>query len=426
MSHGEAGDPRQDLRDAAASGLMALTGRPDGPPLYVGGLAGGLRAVADEVAHWSAQAGDAVAVDWAELVTMRAVLLDLRRRGHVSANGTCRLLRGRDGWMALSLARPEDGAAVGAIVEGSTEGDPWQAVQRRLASAAVSEVVGRARLLGVPAAPLGRPALGAARWTARRMWPPAGPRDIGDLRIVDLSSMWAGPLAAKLLGQAGGCVHKVESTSRPDGSRAVPAFYRALHGDAQPLCTFDFASAQGRRRLRALLESADVVIESSRPRALEQLGSAPESLEARAGRVWVSITGYGRRPPGRDWVAFGDDAAVAGGLVAWEDDESPVFCGDALADPVTGMVAAAAALESIVAGGGVLLEVSMAACAASMAPTGAGPATAASRDAAGWYVEAGGARVPVPDQPPARAASTRSASSARHTNKSGNHGSARL
>ena len=57
------------------------------------------------------------------------------------------------------------------------------------------------------------------------------------------------------------------------------------------------------------------MIETSRPRALAALGLAPEMIPHRHGQVWLSITGYGRAAPER--VAFGDDAAVAGGLVGW-------------------------------------------------------------------------------------------------------------
>ena len=88
------------------------------------------------------------------------------------------------------------------------------------------------------------------------------------------------------------------------------------------------------------------MIESSRPRALRRLGlHADEWLAAGPGRIWLSITGYGREDP-RQRVAFGDDAAVAGGLVATGTDGSPAFCADAIADPLTGMLAAAAALAA--------------------------------------------------------------------------------
>jgi hypothetical protein len=264
----------------------------------------------------------------------------------------------------------------------------------------VAELVDRVRLLGVPAAPLGAGADTPAQpWSARRYWEPGGRRHLAELCIVDLSSMWAGPLTAMLVGRGGGHVVKVESVSRPDGARAVPSFYRSLHAPDQAVVTLDFASADGRRRLRALLDEADVVIESSRPRALEQLGAAPEQVAKRPGRVWVSITGYGRAEPGRHWVAFGDDAAVAGGLVAWEDDRRPVFCGDAVADPVTGLAAAAGLLEAVAGGGGVLLDVSMAASAASVrAADAARPSTAARRWHGAWQVVVGGEAVPVRDR----------------------------
>jgi hypothetical protein len=384
---------------------MALTGRADGPPLSPPpGLVRGLDELAAAVRRWSAEVGTAVEVDWAELLTVRARALGLRRRGRHSAGGTCRLLGGRQGWIAVNLPRPEDRAAVAAVVEGDAGADPWVALEEEIARRPVTEVVGRARLLGVPAAPLAgwgqRPepttqATGRG-WSSERRWAGAGPRALADLRIVDLSSMWAGPLAAAVVGRGGARVVKVESTRRPDGARAVPALYRSLHPDDQEVVRLDLLVPEGRRRLRALLAGADVVIESSRPRALEQLGAGPDDVGGRAGRVWASITGYGRAAPGRDWVAFGDDAAVAGGLVSWEDEHHPVFCGDALADPVTGLAAAAAVLESVATGGGVVLDISMQACAAALvAGSPAEVSTPAQWSGGRWQVVVEGAPVPV-------------------------------
>ncbi len=124
----------------------------------------------------------------------------------------------------------------------------------------------------------------------------------------------------------------------------------------------DLASASGKRQLCELLERADIVIESARPRALEQMGiQASDIVRAGAGRVWLSITGYGRDAPMRDWIAFGDDAGVAAGL-SWLLRESTgytVFCGDAIADPLTGLHAALLAWTAWTQGGGVLLDVSL-------------------------------------------------------------------
>ena len=68
---------------------------------------------------------------------------------------------------------------------------------------------------------------------------------------------------------------------------------------------------------------------------------AHRTCPARAGRVWLRITGYGTEAGSAERVAFGDDAAVAGGLVGY-DGAGPVFVGDAIADPLTGLEAAAA------------------------------------------------------------------------------------
>jgi crotonobetainyl-CoA:carnitine CoA-transferase CaiB-like acyl-CoA transferase len=106
-----------------------------------------------------------------------------------------------------------------------------------------------------------------------------------------------------------------------------------------------------------------VVIEGSRPAALARRGLGPDTAPARDGRVWVRITGHGTAGQCADWVAFGDDAAVAGGLVGWSDG-GPVFTGDAIADPLTGLDAARSVVESLRRGGGDLIEVSMAAVAA--------------------------------------------------------------
>jgi crotonobetainyl-CoA:carnitine CoA-transferase CaiB-like acyl-CoA transferase len=133
------------------------------------------------------------------------------------------------------------------------------------------------------------------------------------------------------------------------------------------LVSVSFSTSQGRRQVHKLLEEADVVIESSRPRALAQLGLSPERfLSERPGRSWVSITGYGRSGPRSNYVAFGDDAAVSGSLVAWADPDTPVFCADALADPISGLMAAFGALASLSGGGGLLVDVSMSAASALM------------------------------------------------------------
>ena len=191
--------------------------------------------------------------------------------------------------------------------------------------------------------------------------------DLSDLLVVDLSSLWAGPLAGGLLQRAGARVVKVESASRPDGARQGSAgFYRSLNAGKRSL-TVDLGSTPGRLRLTETLARADVVISASRPRALHQLGVDPMGLvRDRGPRVWLSITGYGAKGPDRDRVAFGDDAAAAGGLVCW-DGREPCFCGDAIADPLAGLASTVAVLEALRRGDRWMIEVSMADVAAGLA-----------------------------------------------------------
>jgi hypothetical protein len=301
-----------------------------------------------------------VPVDLPSALFLRARLAGLERPGRTSANGSCHLLHTADGWAAVNLARADDLAAVPALLAllGSPgDGGGLHAAARRVTAA---ELADAAQLLGIAAAVQGsargvRPAVRAERWGERRV------RAMADIRIVDFSALWAGPLCARLLGLAGARVVKAESATRPDGARfGTPAFYRWLH-DGHDNVVVDFAPGA----LDELVAEADVVIEASRPRALRRLGiRAAEFLAARPGRVWVGITGYGRE---NDRIAFGDDAAVAGGLTGADPNGDPVFLGDALADPVTGVFAAHAAARSLAEGGGELLCVSMAACAATLA-----------------------------------------------------------
>src|SRR5262249_57916726 len=123
-----------------------------------------------------------------------------------------------------------------------------------------------------------------------------------------------------------------------------PAFWRSLNG-AKEERHLDLGTTTGRAELAAVLAHAKVIVSASRPRALSTLGLDPAYYGLR-GAIWVSITGYGLAGPRADWVAFGDDAAVAGGLaVVGGSYEAPEFVGDAVADPLAGLAAAVVAVR---------------------------------------------------------------------------------
>ena len=373
----------------AASGAMELTGWSDGPPL------GGPPALVDLV-ELAARVVDRrsegrAAVDGLALLGERAALGNLARRGRVSCGGSTRLVRTADSWLAVSLARPDDVSALEAWLGADVPPeDPWPAVERIARESDAAALDERAALLGLPmaalssvgppaSAPFGLP-IGAAC-----LHEAAGPaRPIEGARVLDLSSLWAGPLCGQLLATAGATVVKVESLARPDGARRGPAAFFDLMNGLKLSVALDLATPDGRCDLRRLINAADVVIESARPRGLEQMGiMASEVLGRPAGtragsKVWASITSHGRGPGRAERVGFGDVAAVAGGLVAGGlvagglvagglaagDGDAPCFLADAVTDPLAGLVAAAAVLEALAAGGRWLLDVALAPLAA--------------------------------------------------------------
>jgi len=349
-------EPEDARRLWAASGAMSLTGDAAGDGLVAPAL----------VVERIAALGEPVGVDALAALGERAATAGFGRQGAISCGGGTRFVEAVDGWIAVSLARPEDYEAVPAWLERPLPlGDVWEGVAEVAARLPAAELVARGRLLSLPVARLGEAVEQprdrvVARATGEA--PPLATRPC----VVDLSSLWAGPLCAQLLGLHGARVIKVESTGRPDGARSgPPAFFDLLHAGHECVA-LDLADPAGVQALRRLIAAADVVIEASRPRALEQLGIAPAPTGERGPRVWVSITGHGREGEAGHAVAFGDDAAVAGGLVAWGSDGAPRFVADAVADPLTGMVAASAVLDALLSGGCWLLDIAMAQVAASV------------------------------------------------------------
>lgn len=290
--------------------------------------------------------------------------LPLNPPGRTSPNGACRLVRAADGWIAVNLAREEDRDLVPAWLGCDFGGEAWALVDAHAGRHAGARLVETATLLGLPVAAVGERAADGPGASLLAMGRPGAAR-AAQLKVVDLSALWAGPMCGAILAAMGAAVVKVESIRRPDPTRiSTPGFFAALNG-AKAHAAFDFR--RDTARLRDLMLAADVVITGARPRAFDDLGLSPEAIFAgNPGLVWVAVTGHGWTGEAGRRVAFGDDAAAAGGLLAWEAGE-PRFLGDALADPVTGLAAAAGALQGLSQGGGVLADVSLAGSAAGAA-----------------------------------------------------------
>jgi len=329
-------------------------------------VAAPLAKLAQQFAELSAGFGRRVEPDLAALAD-RSADLALEPPGLRSPNGKCRLIEAADGWLAVNLARPEDVDLLPAWLGSATFEDPWVELTARARFRSWRDLVEGARLLGLPAAGVGE----VAAQTMDADLAPAGAAGApkgADVQVVDLSTLWAGPLCGGLLAAAGARVTKVEDARRRDpGRTSTPDFYRRLNG-AKAELELDFRDPAARARLRDRILQAGVVVTSARRRAFEQLDLAPETLFAgRPDLIWVAVSGYGWGETTADRVGFGDDAAAAGGLVRWTTEGAPNFLGDALADPLTGMAAAVATLRALAQGGGVIVDAALARTAAGAA-----------------------------------------------------------
>jgi len=391
-------DSTHIVEEWARSGVMSLCGgrEPDPSPAAAYAVfAAQLRALTSDL-------GIPATTDWADpglVLSARAAELGGHRRGQTSCNGSTRLFRLRKGWWAVTLARPSDHELVPALLERELVGEsPWKAIatesQRR-----GPELVERAAMLGLAAGLLGcasAPCTTTSTRIADRLR-----RPLSGALVLDFSALWAGPLATALLAEAGAHVVKVEWTSRPDGARhGSPRFFDWLNSSKNMFGVDDLADEHA---LRRLVDRADIVIESSRPRALRQRGLSVESLRQPPGRVWVRITAHGACPSQEHRIGFGDDAAVSGGLVA-KSESGPAFMADAIADPLTGVRVAHEVCRSLRQGGGELIDVTLGGVASQFAellPSPGAHGVAVHEVQGQWHVEVGGRFTPVKAPVPA-------------------------
>ncbi|NYI75520.1 CoA transferase [Nocardioides panzhihuensis] len=376
------------LRDWAASGAMALTGSTDGPPTAAPGRAASfVRESLGRVAELAeSRSGGRPTLPDVRLLGERAAIAGFTRNAPWSCGGAFRTMRTTDGWLGLSLARTDDLSLVPALVEGDVAGDPWLALTAWASLLPTEQAADRAQLLGLATAsslpgPTREPVLVTEGGSRRK--PSDRPR------ILDLTSLWAGPLCAHLLAAGGAEMVKVESTRRPEGARrGPPRFFDLLHAGHR-MVALDFGDPADVARLRELVRSADLVVEASRPRALRQLGIDAAEVVA-DGTSWLSITAHGRHA---ELIGFGDDVAVGAGLAVRVDD-AVVPCGDALADPLAGVAAAVAAEEALASPTARLVDVSMHHVAASVADGEPAPHVVR-REGAMWWVDCDAGSFPV-------------------------------
>ncbi len=333
-------------------------------------------------------------MDPVALTAQRAAFTGFSRRGSRSAGGYAQMVRALDGWVVLNLPRRCDVEALPALVGAAVPAGDWSSIESRIASMTVADVVQQGSELGLAVAAVGATPVPGLPWNVHGEVPAR--RRGREPLVVDLTSLWAGPLAGGLLAEAGCRVLKVESTGRPDGARRGPAGFFDLLNQCKESVILDLPTPGAVDRLRDLIAEADLVLEASRPRVMRQWGIDVDAVVA-AGTVWVSITGHGRNGPQSNRIAFGDDAAASGGLVVAGDP--PMFVGDAIADPIAGLVTAAVAAHLLAEGRAALVDVSLAGASAWVAGNAGAPVERpVVRGCEGWAVEL--ADRPIAVRPP--------------------------
>ncbi len=198
------------------------------------------------------------------------------------------------------------------------------------------------------------------------------PKPLDGIRILDLSRIWAGPYATKLLADMGADVVKIKVTGRYDNHRGAlkPApgsgnypegepgsdpwnrngWFNSLHLSKFGV-TLDLASARGKEVFADLVAISDVVIENFRRGVLTRLGFDYQTLRGiRPDIVMVSMPAFGNSGPWKDFIQYGigqEQLAGMAYMTGYLDEEGPMKSGINHGDPITGSHGAGAILASL-------------------------------------------------------------------------------
>src|SRR5687768_4679587 len=198
------------------------------------------------------------------------------------------------------------------------------------------------------------------------------------IRVVDLTSSFAGPTATAILAALGADVVKVERPARGDEARdwgppffegGSVMFYAANPGKRS--LALDLKSPQGVEVLHRLADGADVVVQSLHPGAAERLGIGPDVLRGRSPKlVYASIGAFGPEGPLAAEPGYDPLMQAAAGImsVTGEPDRPPVRVGASLVDIGTGVWAALAIVAALHEGKGRTLDLALYDTALSLLP----------------------------------------------------------
>jgi crotonobetainyl-CoA:carnitine CoA-transferase CaiB-like acyl-CoA transferase len=178
---------------------------------------------------------------------------------------------------------------------------------------------------------------------------------LAGLRVIDAATLFAGPLAATMLGDFGADVVKVEHPKgdpvRYHGHKKgdVPLWWKMI-GRNKRAVSLSLGAPEGQELMLGLLDEADVLIENFRPDTLERWNLGPEQLWQRNPRLVIArVTGFGQIGPYRRRPGFGTLAEAMSGFAAitGEADGPPTLPPFGLADGITALATAAAVMFAL-------------------------------------------------------------------------------
>ena len=179
---------------------------------------------------------------------------------------------------------------------------------------------------------------------------------LSGLRVIDIATLFAAPLAATYLGDFGADVVKIEHPRMPDAARGhgvskdgIGLWWKTL-GRNKRTVTADLGTAAGAEILLRLVAGADVLVENFRPGTLERWGVGPDRLFAANPRlVLARVTAFGQFGPYASQPGFGSIAEAMSGFAAitGEPDGPPTLPPFGLADGIAALATAFAIMTAL-------------------------------------------------------------------------------
>ncbi|HEY3400969.1 MAG TPA: CaiB/BaiF CoA-transferase family protein [Geothrix sp.] len=172
------------------------------------------------------------------------------------------------------------------------------------------------------------------------------PTALQGIRVLELGQLIAGPFAAKILGEFGAEVIKVEAPGTGDPLRKWrllkdgTSVWWQVQSRNKKSVSMDLRKPEAQAIIRELVKEADVLIENFRPGTLEGWGLGWDELHAlNPGLVMLRISGYGQTGPYRDRPGFGVIGEAMGGLrhLTAEPGRTPVRVGVSIGDSLAGL-----------------------------------------------------------------------------------------